>query len=270
MLGGSRNETWCGQAIRKHCVSWNLPKLSQLWWCNRGCGPCATQNHLRTKQFMSGTWNSSIVAACALRNEQAGRSHRPRLSSMCEKCLSAALRSQHITRAENCRCLSQEFGAFCALDWGISSTCKVGQKLGVSLPLLTCSRSAWPSHTVPQRLEIPEGLMNYPVYIQAWFGENTFTLWQILYRPGKRTENSARYKKKVGWTPHFSEKTTNWPYIILGGRRRGITTSSEALSKNIQFFILGSIQVCASSFDTTTTNRTNRYLFHYQKVHCRT
>ena len=27
----------------------------------------------------------------------------------------------------------------------ISSTCKVGQKLGVSLPLLTCSPSAWPS-----------------------------------------------------------------------------------------------------------------------------
>ena len=27
----------------------------------------------------------------------------------------------------------------------ISSTCKVGQKLGVSLPLLTCSLSAWPS-----------------------------------------------------------------------------------------------------------------------------
>jgi hypothetical protein len=27
----------------------------------------------------------------------------------------------------------------------ISSTCKVGQKLGVSLPLLKCSLSAWPS-----------------------------------------------------------------------------------------------------------------------------
>ena len=27
----------------------------------------------------------------------------------------------------------------------ISSTCKVGQKLGVSLPLLTCSQSVWPS-----------------------------------------------------------------------------------------------------------------------------
>jgi hypothetical protein len=27
----------------------------------------------------------------------------------------------------------------------ISSTCKLGQKLGVSLPLLTCSPSAWPS-----------------------------------------------------------------------------------------------------------------------------
>jgi hypothetical protein len=34
---------------------------------------------------------------------------------------------------------------------GISSTCKVGQKLGVSLPLLTCSRSAWPSRLLYRR-----------------------------------------------------------------------------------------------------------------------
>jgi len=48
----------------------------------------------------------------------------------------------------------------------ISSTCKVGQKLGVSLPLLTCSPSAWPSRLLyPQRSEIPEGLMNYPVFV---------------------------------------------------------------------------------------------------------
>jgi len=30
-------------------------------------------------------------------------------------------------------------------------TCKVGQKLGVSLPLLTCSPSAWPSRLLYRR-----------------------------------------------------------------------------------------------------------------------
>ena len=33
----------------------------------------------------------------------------------------------------------------------ISSTCKVGQKLGVSLPMLTCSPSAWPSRLLYRR-----------------------------------------------------------------------------------------------------------------------
>ena len=33
----------------------------------------------------------------------------------------------------------------------ISSTCKVGQKLGVSVPLLTCSPSAWPSRLLYRR-----------------------------------------------------------------------------------------------------------------------
>jgi hypothetical protein len=33
----------------------------------------------------------------------------------------------------------------------ISSTCKVGQKLGVSLPLLTCFPSAWPSRLLYRR-----------------------------------------------------------------------------------------------------------------------
>jgi hypothetical protein len=65
-LGGSRDETWHGQRIRKRSLSWNLPKLSHLWRCNRGFGPHATQNHLRTKQFMSGTWNSSRVATTGL------------------------------------------------------------------------------------------------------------------------------------------------------------------------------------------------------------
>ena len=33
----------------------------------------------------------------------------------------------------------------------ISSTCKVGQKLGMPLPLLTCSLSAWPSRLLYRR-----------------------------------------------------------------------------------------------------------------------
>jgi hypothetical protein len=33
----------------------------------------------------------------------------------------------------------------------LSNTCKVGQKLGVSLPLLTCSPSAWPSRLLYHR-----------------------------------------------------------------------------------------------------------------------
>jgi hypothetical protein len=44
----------------------------------------------------------------------------------------------------------------------ISSTCNVGQKLGVSLPLLTP-----PPPLLPSRLQ--EGLMNYPVYFQTKF-----------------------------------------------------------------------------------------------------
>jgi len=76
LLGGNGDEKWRAQWIRKHSVSWNLPKLSQLWWCNGGFGPCTAQNHLQTKQFVSGTWNSSRVAACALRNEEACQGHR--------------------------------------------------------------------------------------------------------------------------------------------------------------------------------------------------
>ena len=53
-----------------------------------------------------------------------------------------------------------------SLSVDISSTCKVGQKLGVSLSL---SVDMLPfgvtiPATVPQRSEIPEGLMNYPVH----------------------------------------------------------------------------------------------------------
>jgi len=115
-LGGSRDEKWRSQWIRKRSVSWNLPKLSQFWRFNGGFGSCTTQNHLQTKQFVNGTWNSSRVAACALPNEVAVRAHRLRLSNMCEKLLSGAPRIQQFARA---------------------SSCKVGQKLGeIPYPLI--------------------------------------------------------------------------------------------------------------------------------------
>jgi len=116
-LEGSRDEKWRSQWIRKSSMSWNLPKLSQLWRCNGGFGSCTTQNQLQTIQFVNGTWNSSRVAVCALRNEVALWAHRLRLSSVCEKRLSGAPGSQQIARA---------------------SSCKVGQKVGEILYALIC------------------------------------------------------------------------------------------------------------------------------------
>jgi hypothetical protein len=123
-LWGSHDETWHGQGIRKCSVSCNLPKLSQFF------GPCTTPNHLWTKQFMSGTWNSSRVAACVPWNKQACRGRRPRLLSVSKKCLSSA---RYVTKC------------------GLSNTYKVGQNFGVFLPLLTCSPSVWPSRLLYRR-----------------------------------------------------------------------------------------------------------------------
>ena len=61
----------------------------------------------------------------------------------------------------------------------ISSTCKVGQKLGVSLPLLTCSPSAWPSRLLYRRgSEIPEVLTNNPVHLKV--GHKDWTLKGVI------------------------------------------------------------------------------------------
>jgi hypothetical protein len=46
----------------------------------------------------------------------------------------------------------------------ISSTCKVGKKLGVSPSADMLPFGVTIPATVPQRSEIPEGPMNYPVY----------------------------------------------------------------------------------------------------------
>jgi hypothetical protein len=50
----------------------------------------------------------------------------------------------------------------------ISSTCKVVQKLGVSPPVDTLPFGVTITATVPQKSEIPEGLMNYPVLLDVY------------------------------------------------------------------------------------------------------
>jgi hypothetical protein len=47
---------------------------------------------------------------------------------------------------------------------GISSTCKLGQKLGASPSVDMLPFGITIPAIVPQRSEIPEGLMNYPVF----------------------------------------------------------------------------------------------------------
>jgi hypothetical protein len=56
-----------------------------------------------------------------------------------------------------------------------SSTCKVGQKLGVSLHLLTCSPSAWPSRLLYRRGR-----------------KSRRDLWIILYNCAQPTANAKR------------------------------------------------------------------------------
>jgi len=118
-LWGIRDEKWRSQWIGKCSMSWNLPKLSQLWWCTGGFGSCTTQNHLQTKQFVNGTWNSSRLAPCALRKEVAVRAHRLRVSSVCKNLITG------LTSAASPRL-------------HISSSCKFGQKLGEILYPLIC------------------------------------------------------------------------------------------------------------------------------------
>jgi hypothetical protein len=194
-LGGSRDETWGGQGIRKRSVSWNLPKLSQSWWCNGGFGPHTTQKRLWTKQFVNGTWNSSRVVACALQNEQTGHGwpvhfavHRQQLYwnfmylSRIVLCLGVSV--WYVVR--NHRCIvtidsvlanSKTQNVFLfpvhAMfhhDWplavksaGMPQRLVHKKNLRDSLPIDMLSFSMTIPSTVLQRSEIPEGLVNYPV-----------------------------------------------------------------------------------------------------------
>jgi hypothetical protein len=105
-LGGSCDEIWRRQEVSKRSVCWNFPKLSQLWRCNGGFGPSTTQNHLGIEQFVSGTRNSSRMAA--KRTDLPGPSAET--ADRVWEVVPGALRSQHIARAGNFGCLSQICG----------------------------------------------------------------------------------------------------------------------------------------------------------------
>ena len=99
------------------------------------------------------------MAACALRNEEAGRGHRPRLSSVCEKRLTGTLRIQHIEHLK-----------------GRTETWSVSPSVDMLLFDLTIPA------TVPQGSEIPEGLINNHVrkdFRKKTDDENNLT-WGLL------------------------------------------------------------------------------------------
>jgi len=55
-----------------------------------------------------------------------------------------------------------------------SSNCKVGQKLGVSLPLLTCSFSAWPSRLLYRRGRKSRRDLRITLYIGCQWDRNYY------------------------------------------------------------------------------------------------
>jgi hypothetical protein len=82
----------------------------------------------------------------------------------------------------------------------ISSTCRVGQKLGVSLSL-SLSVDMLPFGvtipvTVPQRSEIPEGLMNYPVQ-NVIFQTNGYCLSDIIIASISTDRHNNSAKRKI-------------------------------------------------------------------------
>jgi hypothetical protein len=174
LLGGSCDETWHVQGIRERNVSWNLPKQSQLWRCNGGFRPRTTQNHLRIKQFVSGTWNSSREAATLL------EFHVPLTNCFVRRWFCVVRGPKPPLHRHSWLSFGKFQDTFCSL---IPCTHHVSSRLPPSgetykyatapstqrktwrdsVPIDMLSFSVTILATVPQRSKIQEGLMNYPV-----------------------------------------------------------------------------------------------------------
>ena len=91
----------------------------------------------------------------------------------------------------------------------ISSTFKVGQKLGVSLPLLTCSPSAWPSRLLYRRCRKSRRDLWITLYIEL--------KWQFMFDINFiHTINTIRGPGVAYWLRHWAVGRTV-PGSIPGG-----------------------------------------------------
>jgi len=80
----------------------------------------------------------------------------------------------------------------------IPSTCKVGQKLGVSLPLLACSPSAWPSRLLYRRGRKSRRELRITLYIHVLVREVTY-LVMTLENCSETGNRRSRLGKWVIW-----------------------------------------------------------------------
>ena len=118
-LGGSRDDTWRGHGIRKRCVL-EFAKTESV---------VTVQRWFRTMYHTESRMDKTI-REWYVKFQQSG-------------CLCAAKRTGRLGPSDEIVECARETVVRSPQRVDKSSTCKVGQKLGVSLPLLACSAPAW-------------------------------------------------------------------------------------------------------------------------------
>jgi hypothetical protein len=159
-LGGSRDETQCGQGIRERSVSWNLPKLSQLWRCKRRFRgrPVRFAAH-RQPLYWNFMYHSRLVLSVG------GCMWYVVWNLRCTVTIDSVLANSktpnafwfpvHAMFRHNCRLAVKPASTPRRLVH------KNTWRDSLSIDMLPFSMII--PATVPQRSEIPERLMNYPV-----------------------------------------------------------------------------------------------------------
>ena len=103
----------------------------------------------------------------------------------------------------------------------ISRTCKVGHKLGVSLPLLTFDVTI--PATVPQRSEIPEGLMNCPLFLARSLLLSVDLEFVSFEKNTVKCEYcNLDYKIFLDGIKRFKSNVFDIPYILMYRKREDL------------------------------------------------
>ena len=103
----------------------------------------------------------------------------------------------------------------------ISSTCKVGQKLGLSLPLLTCSPSAWPSRLLYSRGRKSRKDLRITLYVTScsmwrnwWMREHSWPFGSYFrVKPTKTLSGWVQGRARQG-TPYLLVPPTDWNLLF--------------------------------------------------------